>query len=473
MSEQAPSAEGSGGGKRPRGRPLKSTVDEDESAIRRRARVRKAQQAFQKRKEAAVQSLEDRLGAVQNGLEEFSNLFSDFTTSITEAGIADSHPDILRQLHNLTERLLALANAASPQSPMDIDPAPGGPSGGGGSGGPSGSEDRGGPSGAQSRGRGSMSGAPGLGVEHLFLSDADPSGTPYTSADDQSGFPDSMQTMEMTLALQSVNASSVDPWSDAHAFSALWSSGTWYSEPTGLSSYLSGKPFSFIDTLFVNSLSIAFHDILRSDRNWSNPIAREKFQYCLNSRSRDELLLLVRLGSDAFLQRYSAGEPPEGLLGFFIRNTASLGHSVRTKMAEDGTHGDHLIDNQDMENYFREKGGFHFDSDTIRMSLPIPSKDSAEAITSSGDVDKKSPTAAKEAAEELLQTSQHSGSSSPNPARQGEMQSAQAAVIITLNCQALLTGLAAIGICTGSGVGYRKSRIDEAIVKSTVDMSIQ
>lgn len=33
MSEQAPSASGSGGGKRPRGRPLKTTVDEDEAAI--------------------------------------------------------------------------------------------------------------------------------------------------------------------------------------------------------------------------------------------------------------------------------------------------------------------------------------------------------------------------------------------------------------------------------------------------------
>lgn len=90
---------------------------------KRRARVRKAQQAFQKRKEAAVQSLEERLNNVQNGLEEFSTAFSNFTTTVAESGIANAHPHVLHQIHDLTERLLHLARIASPQSPTSGDEA--------------------------------------------------------------------------------------------------------------------------------------------------------------------------------------------------------------------------------------------------------------------------------------------------------------------------------------------------------------
>lgn len=195
---------------------------------RRRARVRKAQQAFQKRKEAAVQSLEGRLGAVQNGLEEFSNAFSDFSDAITETGIGDTHPDILRQLHNLTERLLALANAASPQSPIDVEEGssgPGGPSGGGGeggggSGGTSGPEDP--SSGGQIGPRGSFSIQPGL--EHLFLSDADPSPS-YSSPEGQSGYSNIYRTMLMAAGATTTtpeNAAPFDAMVDFNTFASLW-----------------------------------------------------------------------------------------------------------------------------------------------------------------------------------------------------------------------------------------------------------
>jgi hypothetical protein len=92
-----------------------------DSPQKRRARVRKAQQAFQKRKEAAVQSLEERLNNVQNGLEEFSTAFTNFTTDITARGIAEEHPQILHQIHDLTERLLVLARIASPDAGSDDD----------------------------------------------------------------------------------------------------------------------------------------------------------------------------------------------------------------------------------------------------------------------------------------------------------------------------------------------------------------
>ncbi|KAE8445005.1 hypothetical protein EG329_014011 [Mollisiaceae sp. DMI_Dod_QoI] len=97
--------------KRARGRPLK---DAGQSNIpeERRAQVRKAQEAFRQRKQAAVRSLEQRAEALENCVEQISKVFLSFSDSMLKSQMVQKDPELGKSLLSTTSRIVDLARTA-------------------------------------------------------------------------------------------------------------------------------------------------------------------------------------------------------------------------------------------------------------------------------------------------------------------------------------------------------------------------
>ncbi|CZR50662.1 uncharacterized protein PAC_00536 [Phialocephala subalpina] len=97
--------------KRTRGRPLK---DAGQSSVpeERRKQVRKAQEAFRQRKQAAAKSLEKRAEALEDCVEEISKVFLSFSDSMLKSQMIQSNPEIGRSLLSTTSRIVDLARSA-------------------------------------------------------------------------------------------------------------------------------------------------------------------------------------------------------------------------------------------------------------------------------------------------------------------------------------------------------------------------
>ncbi|KUJ22345.1 uncharacterized protein LY89DRAFT_294369 [Mollisia scopiformis] len=97
--------------KRARGRPLKnpgqSNIPEE-----RRQQVRKAQEAFRQRKQAAVKSLEQRAEALEDCVEEISKVFLSFSESMLKTQMVQRDPEIGRSLLSTTSKIIDLARIA-------------------------------------------------------------------------------------------------------------------------------------------------------------------------------------------------------------------------------------------------------------------------------------------------------------------------------------------------------------------------
>jgi hypothetical protein len=81
---------------------------------RRRSQVRRAQEAFRRRKEAATKSLEQRVVLLEECIEQISNQFIEFTDSLCRSQAIRQDPQLLRHSVLATSRILNLAQQVNP-----------------------------------------------------------------------------------------------------------------------------------------------------------------------------------------------------------------------------------------------------------------------------------------------------------------------------------------------------------------------
>ncbi|KAJ5905743.1 bZIP transcription factor bZIP-1 [Penicillium subrubescens] len=99
---------------RKRGRP-RTVTDDQQVPERRRTQLRVAQQAYRKRKEATITTLQSRVQELESGIEELSESFLSFSNLLFEAGIPQNHPRITSALQKLTQQCVSLAKNSSEQ----------------------------------------------------------------------------------------------------------------------------------------------------------------------------------------------------------------------------------------------------------------------------------------------------------------------------------------------------------------------
>lgn len=80
---------------------------------RRRSRVRRAQEAFRRRKEAATKSLEQRVGLLEECIEQISNQFVEFTDYLCQSTAIRQDQQLLRHSLIATSKILDLAQQAN------------------------------------------------------------------------------------------------------------------------------------------------------------------------------------------------------------------------------------------------------------------------------------------------------------------------------------------------------------------------
>jgi hypothetical protein len=80
---------------------------------RRRSQVRRAQEAFRRRKEAATKSLEQRVGLLEECIEQISNQFVEFTDYLCQSTAVRQDQQLLRHSLIATSKILDLAQQAN------------------------------------------------------------------------------------------------------------------------------------------------------------------------------------------------------------------------------------------------------------------------------------------------------------------------------------------------------------------------
>ncbi|KAH7364304.1 hypothetical protein BKA65DRAFT_546193 [Rhexocercosporidium sp. MPI-PUGE-AT-0058] len=105
-----------------RGRPLKkagsSNVPEE-----RRAQIRKAQETFRLRKQAATRSLEEKVESLQACVRDMSTIFLDLSDSMIQSDVLNQDPAIGKNLVSATSRFITLAKSAVEDSEDNTDAA--------------------------------------------------------------------------------------------------------------------------------------------------------------------------------------------------------------------------------------------------------------------------------------------------------------------------------------------------------------
>ncbi|KAF2009064.1 hypothetical protein BU24DRAFT_90107 [Aaosphaeria arxii CBS 175.79] len=95
---------------RKRGRPR--TVTDDQRVLeRRRMQLRVAQQAYRKRKETTIATLQSRVQELESGIEELSESFLSFSNLMIETGILENQPHVTAALQNITQQCVSLAKS--------------------------------------------------------------------------------------------------------------------------------------------------------------------------------------------------------------------------------------------------------------------------------------------------------------------------------------------------------------------------
>ncbi|KAJ6008413.1 hypothetical protein N7540_012389 [Penicillium herquei] len=100
---------------RKRGRPRVIT-DDKEVPERRRKQLRVAQQAYRKRKETTITTLQTRVADLESGIEKLSQSFLSFSTLLIEENLLSSHPNIASALQDITRQCVSLAQESSNES---------------------------------------------------------------------------------------------------------------------------------------------------------------------------------------------------------------------------------------------------------------------------------------------------------------------------------------------------------------------
>ncbi|KAJ5702153.1 bZIP transcription factor bZIP-1 [Penicillium malachiteum] len=114
--EKPPTAE-----PRKRGRPRVLT-DDKEVPERRRKQLRVAQQAYRKRKETTITTLQTRVADLGTGIEKLSQSFLSFSTLLIEENLLSSHPNIASALQDITRQCVSLAQQSSNESEQQASP---------------------------------------------------------------------------------------------------------------------------------------------------------------------------------------------------------------------------------------------------------------------------------------------------------------------------------------------------------------
>ncbi|KAJ6264468.1 hypothetical protein Dda_0614 [Drechslerella dactyloides] len=94
--------------KKHRGRPRLDNRDET-AAERRRTQIRLAQRAYRQRKETTIASLKNRVEELESTIETMLNTFFEIHDSAIEHKVIEAHPQFGRTLRSATERILALS----------------------------------------------------------------------------------------------------------------------------------------------------------------------------------------------------------------------------------------------------------------------------------------------------------------------------------------------------------------------------
>lgn len=89
----------------------------------RRLQVRKAQEAYRNRKDAATKSLEQRVSLLEGCVEDISNVFMSFTTSVMKSEAARNDPEIVQDLFSATFQMTNVAKIAAQEPVLDVEKA--------------------------------------------------------------------------------------------------------------------------------------------------------------------------------------------------------------------------------------------------------------------------------------------------------------------------------------------------------------
>lgn len=96
---------------------------------RRRKQLRVAQQAYRRRKETTIVTLQSRVQELESGFEELSESFLSFSSLLFEAGILQNQPRVTSALQKVTQQCLSLAKSGcdeaeeTPAAPADVSPS--------------------------------------------------------------------------------------------------------------------------------------------------------------------------------------------------------------------------------------------------------------------------------------------------------------------------------------------------------------
>ncbi|KAJ5479193.1 hypothetical protein N7530_004702 [Penicillium desertorum] len=103
---------------RKRGRP-RTVTDDQEVPERRRKQLRLAQQAYRKRKETTIGTLQNRVHELETGIENISHSFLSFSSLLIEEQLLSQYPHIASALQNITQQCVSLAKAGS-EDPTEV-----------------------------------------------------------------------------------------------------------------------------------------------------------------------------------------------------------------------------------------------------------------------------------------------------------------------------------------------------------------
>ncbi|KAJ5168489.1 uncharacterized protein N7482_004083 [Penicillium canariense] len=90
-------------------RALCRTISKCRSLQRRRKQLRVAQQAYRKRKETTISTLQSRVQELESGIEELSQSFLSFSNLLFEADILEKHPRVTSAFQQITQQYVSLA----------------------------------------------------------------------------------------------------------------------------------------------------------------------------------------------------------------------------------------------------------------------------------------------------------------------------------------------------------------------------
>ncbi|KAJ5086207.1 hypothetical protein N7532_010978 [Penicillium argentinense] len=109
---------------RKRGRPRTVITDHQDPEEKRRNQVRLAQQAYRRRKETTITSLQTRVQELESGIEEIIKSFLSFSNLLIEGEDFKQYPRVLYALQKVTQQCVSLAKSGCDESePDQVDPA--------------------------------------------------------------------------------------------------------------------------------------------------------------------------------------------------------------------------------------------------------------------------------------------------------------------------------------------------------------